>query len=106
MPTKTGERPAFPCLACIREQGRPDNEWYTELAKIVVLHREVNSWEIWSLLRKREGQYRHGLIDKIIRIVEENAGFQIKVGKISETIHEYGVPLAEEEHSCRSKELM
>ncbi len=104
MPTKTGERPAFPCLACVREQGRPDNDWYEQLAEIVISG-EVNSMEIWSLLRKRQGQYSHNLIHRIVCIADENTGFQVKVGRISEAIREYGVPRMEDEHACGKKKV-
>lgn len=103
MPTKVDERPAFPCLACIREEGRPDNDWYTDLAKVVI-QGEIRSDELWTLLRKREGQYSHGMIVRIITcMADEDAGMDEKCEQIARIIHGFGFPRSEDQHTCEKK---
>lgn len=99
MPTKTVERPAFPCLACIREEGRPDNDWFTELARVVLLG-NVTSAEVWLLLRKRDGQYGHQLFNRIGDYFEGHACPDEKIRLTAEALHQYGVPRAEDQHTC------
>ena len=102
MPIEVAKRLAFPCLACIREEGHPDNDWFTELARIVLLG-NVTSMEVWSLLRKRDGQNSHGLINKIVNVNESTESLDRKIKKIAEAIREYGVPRTEDNHTCGRK---
>lgn len=103
MPTKTTEGPAFPCLACIREEGCSDNYWYVALAKVVI-RGEVRSDELWALLRKREGQYGHGMIVRIITcMADDGASLDEKCDRVAQIIHNYGVPRSEDEHTCEEK---
>ena len=100
MPIKTAGLTAFPCLACIREQGRPDNDSYVELARIVICG-EISSVEVWSLLRKREDQNRYGMIPRIVACMDEkNAGLDEKCDRIALIIHDFGFPKSEDQHTC------
>ena len=104
MPTKADERPAFPCLACIRERGRPDNDWYVELARVVI-QGKIQSDELWTLLRKREGQHSHRMIVRIITCMADNdAGLDEKCERITRIIHSFGFPRSEDQHNCGKKE--